>query len=93
MSHSEGVPKTVTGYELPGAGDKDGKLPDEYAKTEPIESLHAFLSKIDILVNALPSSPTTRQVLGREEFKAMKNSALVVNVRPFFYRTHWDPDR
>ncbi|KAL8290608.1 hypothetical protein RQP46_002866 [Phenoliferia psychrophenolica] len=76
----EGAPKVIGGYILSGTGDKAGTLPDEYFKTGDKESLHAFLSQCDVLVNALPNSPQTTKFLGAEEFKAMKNDAIVVNI-------------
>lgn len=77
----EGAPKPIGGFILEGTGDEDGSLPEAYFKTGEKDSLHAFLARCDVVVNALPSSEATKRFLGTEEFLAMKDTAIVVNVR------------
>lgn len=64
----------------PGTRDPDGSLPSQYYSTEDKASLYAFLSASDVVVNALPSSPSTYQFIGVEELKAMKGDGIFVNI-------------
>lgn len=76
----EGRPKRIGGYLLPNTGDINGSLPSAYFTTGSKETLHDFLGRCDVVVMALPSSKETKQFLGRDEFMAMKDSAIFVNV-------------
>ncbi|KAK4701864.1 hypothetical protein P7C70_g4366, partial [Phenoliferia sp. Uapishka_3] len=76
----EGAPKVIGGYILSGTGDKGGTNPEAYYKTGNKASLHEFLGRCDVVINALPASHETNKFLGREEFTAMRNSAIVVNI-------------
>lgn len=43
------------------------------------ESIHEILKKADIVTLHVPLSDKTRHMIGREEFKLMKNSAILIN--------------
>ncbi len=65
------------GYRLPGTGDPDGALPDEWV---PLERLHDLLSASDFVVNCVPLTPETERLLGAQALAAMKATAYLVNV-------------
>ncbi len=65
------------GYCLPGTGDPDGVLPDEWLS--PGE-LPALLTRSDVVVMAAPLTPETRHMIGARELRAMKSSAYFINV-------------
>lgn len=75
----EGAPKTLKGYLEPGTGDVDGKLPEKWFKTEKAQ-LKVFLSECDVVINCLPHSTATHQIIGREELRAMKNDGIFINI-------------
>lgn len=43
------------------------------------ESVHEILKKADVVTLHVPLSDKTRHIIGREEFKLMKNSAIFIN--------------
>jgi phosphoglycerate dehydrogenase-like enzyme len=45
-----------------------------------LDQLHEMLSEADYVVAAAPLTPETRHMLSEREFKAMKSSAIVINV-------------
>ncbi|OGQ96324.1 MAG: hypothetical protein A2521_10845 [Deltaproteobacteria bacterium RIFOXYD12_FULL_57_12] len=45
-----------------------------------LDSLPAFLPRADVVVLALPLSPATRQLFGDAQFRAMKDTVILVNV-------------
>ena len=66
-----------TGFRLPGAGDPSGILP---ARFYTPGELHAMLAACDIAVLALPLTARTRGLLDDAAFRAMKSTALLVNI-------------
>lgn len=44
------------------------------------DELHAFLQKADVIVSAVPHTPETEQMLTAEEFDAMKEGVILINV-------------
>ncbi|HMF74138.1 MAG TPA: D-2-hydroxyacid dehydrogenase [Bryobacteraceae bacterium] len=46
----------------------------------PSSELHEMLSGVDVLVAAAPLTPETKHMLSDKEFRAMKQSAIVINV-------------
>jgi phosphoglycerate dehydrogenase-like enzyme len=46
----------------------------------PAMDLKQMLAEIDVLLAAAPLTPETRHMLGEEEFRVMKPSAIVINV-------------
>ena len=77
--------RRLTTYTIPGTGDVEGTLPDEWYSGTDKASLHHFLSqKIDVLLISVPLSDHTRHLLGKEEFevfgKNSKSGPFVSNV-------------
>jgi phosphoglycerate dehydrogenase-like enzyme len=57
------------GYWVPGTGDPEGTIPTAWYSGTTKESLHTFLSSgLDALLIALPLTPATRHLFGKEEF-------------------------
>ncbi|OJJ46153.1 hypothetical protein ASPZODRAFT_133152 [Penicilliopsis zonata CBS 506.65] len=74
-----------TGYIVPGTGDPDGSLPVSWHHGSDKESLHKFISLgLDHLVVALPLTPQTTRLLGKEEFAllAQFNSSTTASLAP-----------
>jgi phosphoglycerate dehydrogenase-like enzyme len=65
------------GYRLPGTGDPEGLLPDEWLGPEGLPDL---LARSDVVVLSAPLTPETRKLIGARELALMKPSALFVNV-------------
>jgi phosphoglycerate dehydrogenase-like enzyme len=65
------------GYWLPGTGDPDGVLPDEWL---PPARLNDLLARSDVVVMCAPLTPATRHMIGAAELHAMKPSACFINV-------------
>ena len=65
------------GYSLPGTGDPDGALPDEWLS--PAE-LPGLLARSDVVVMCAPLTAETRGMIGAAELRAMKPSAFFINV-------------
>ena len=65
------------GYSLPGTGDPDGVLPDEWLS--PAE-LPGLLARSDVVVMCAPLTAETRGMIGAAELRAMKPSAFFINV-------------
>ena len=65
------------GYSLPGTGDPDGVLPDEWFSPA---ALVEVLGRSDAVVMAAPLTPETRYMIGAREIAAMKPGAYLVNV-------------
>jgi hypothetical protein len=50
-------------YTIPKTGDLDGDIPSQYYATTDPEAFNQFLSRCDILVCSLPSTPQTTYML------------------------------
>ncbi|WVQ98431.1 hypothetical protein IAU59_005554 [Kwoniella sp. CBS 9459] len=79
-ANSNGQKREDDGYIIPGTGDKAGSLPSAYYSTSDPESFKTFLSKSDILIASLPSTPQTTYLLKDEHFAALPKDALFLNV-------------
>ncbi|GAA6022736.1 hypothetical protein JCM10207_008084 [Rhodosporidiobolus poonsookiae] len=79
-ANSNGKRRTDEGYHIPGTGDKDAALPAEMYSTSDNASLDAFLSRCDVLVSSLPSTPSTRGFLTRERLARLPKDAVLINV-------------
>jgi phosphoglycerate dehydrogenase-like enzyme len=66
-----------TGYCLPGTGDPDGVLPDEWLS---VPELPRLLARADVVVMCAPLTPDTRGMIGAPELARMKSSAVFINV-------------
>jgi phosphoglycerate dehydrogenase-like enzyme len=65
------------GYTLPGTGDPDGRLPDEWLSPAELPDL---LARSDVVAMCAPLTAQTRGMIGPRELAAMKPSAYFVNV-------------
>ncbi|MBI2217330.1 MAG: D-2-hydroxyacid dehydrogenase [Candidatus Rokubacteria bacterium] len=65
------------GYHLPGTGDPEGALPDQWLSPR---ELHGLLAASDVVVMCAPLTPETRRMIGEAELRAMKPSAYFINV-------------
>jgi phosphoglycerate dehydrogenase-like enzyme len=65
------------GYALPGTGDPDGILPDEWLGHTQLDSL---LARSDVVVLCAPLTSETRGLIGAKAFARMKRSAFFINV-------------
>ena len=77
-SHLAGTAKhfglKVLGYNL------SGKQPEPFDKVYSKKSLHEFARTLDYLVNTLPDTPDTQELLDATVFDTMKPESLFVNV-------------
>jgi phosphoglycerate dehydrogenase-like enzyme len=69
--------KEDSGYVIPGTGDAEGTIPDAMYGTDELLSV---LPECDVVVLAVPSTTATRQLLGEEEFRAMKTGSYLINI-------------
>jgi len=67
------------GMNVLGVRRGGGTLPEATRMFKPGE-LHAFLAECDIVVVTVPATESTRAMLGRAEFSAMKRTAFIINV-------------
>jgi phosphoglycerate dehydrogenase-like enzyme len=65
------------GYCLPGTGDPDGVLPDEWLGRDRMPEL---LARSDVVVMCAPLTPETHRMIGAGELGMMKPSAYFINV-------------
>jgi phosphoglycerate dehydrogenase-like enzyme len=65
------------GYCLPGTGDPEGRLPDEWLGHDQLDSL---LARSDVVVLCAPLTPETRGLIGDAALERMKPSAYFINV-------------
>ena len=65
------------GYALPGTGDPEGTLPDEWLGHDRLDAL---LERSDVVVLCAPLTPETRGLIGERALARMKPSAFFINV-------------
>jgi len=65
------------GYIPAGTGDPEG---DFFTRLYPVEALKSMLKECDFVVVALPLTPTTRGMIGTDEFAAMKTSSYFIDL-------------
>jgi len=65
------------GYQIANVGDPQGTLPERYFVPE---QLHSMLAECDVVVIAVPLTPSTRGMFNEAAFKAMKSTAFLVNI-------------
>jgi len=65
------------GFRLPGTGDPEGAIPEQIV--EP-QAIHEVLPDADFVVSTLPLTPDTERFLSVQEFRAMKPSAILINI-------------
>ncbi|HEX4210644.1 MAG TPA: D-2-hydroxyacid dehydrogenase [Candidatus Binataceae bacterium] len=66
-----------TGWNPPGVGDPEGRLPARWFGPEEREAL---LSESDYITVTLPMTPQTRNFIRAREFAAMRPNAYIVNI-------------
>lgn len=64
------------GWQLPGTGDPDGRLPEVFYG---LDQLEALLPQCDYVVLVLPMTAETRHVLNARSLALLKPSAFVIN--------------
>lgn len=74
--------KRDSGYIVPGTGDVEGEVPEEWYSGLDKESLHHFLKQdIDWLIVAVPLTKETKHFLSTEEFEILsKRKAFITNI-------------
>lgn len=65
------------GYTMAGYGDPEG---DYVHRIYPAEALKSMARESDFLVNTVPLSPSTRDLIGVEVFSVMKDTAYIIDV-------------
>ncbi len=50
-----------------------------HGNTEPVGSLQELLAQSDVVSMHVPETPATREMIGRDEFAAMKDGAYFIN--------------
>ncbi|WVQ70447.1 uncharacterized protein L199_008674 [Kwoniella botswanensis] len=79
-ANSTGEKRKDEGFIIPGTGDEEGVIPSAYYSTNDLQSFKTFLSKSDILIASLPSTPQTVDLLKDEHFEALPKDAILINV-------------
>lgn len=64
-------------YTEPGTGDPSGEIP---LRLYPPEAIVSMARECDFLVLTMPLTSATRHMIGEEVFKAMKKTAVLINV-------------
>ena len=75
MAHALGV-KIYAARRKPGLSEGDPILDRAYGA----DQLDEFLHQVDVLLLAAPLTPETQHMIGEAQFRAMKRSAIVINV-------------
>ncbi|MBE3561087.1 MAG: D-2-hydroxyacid dehydrogenase [Ktedonobacteraceae bacterium] len=65
------------GFVFPGVGDPEGSIPQRFYAPD---QLHALLEESDVVVIAVPLTPQTKGMFDEAAFRAMKTSAVLVNI-------------
>lgn len=68
---------TDPGYTPPGTGDPDGSM---LRRLYPPQALKPMLGLCDYVVLTVPLTPATRGLIGAAEIRAMKPTAVLINV-------------
>lgn len=79
-ANSSGSRRVDDGYIVKGTGDKEGTIPSAYYRTTDPASFREFLSKCDVLVASLPSTPETQWMLTPELMGLLPDGSVFVNV-------------
>ena len=77
LAMQRGTDHRDRGYQIPNVGDPEGTLPERYFAPE---QLHSMLAECDVVVIAVPLTPSTRGMFNEAAFQAMKSSAFLVNI-------------
>ncbi|OCF73346.1 oxidoreductase [Kwoniella mangroviensis CBS 8886] len=79
-ANTSGKATPQDGYVIPGTGDKDGSIPEEYYSTKDPKSVETFLKQSDVLICSLPNTPATHYFLNKEKLELLPEGAVLVNV-------------
>ncbi len=77
LAMQRGTDRRDRGFVEPGIGDPEGTLPDKYFSPDQLPDL---LEQADAVVVCLPLTPRTRGLLNEAAFRAMRPSAILVNI-------------
>lgn len=69
--------RAYDGWLLPGTGDPDGALPEQWW---PIDRIDSLLTECDVVVLAVPLAPATRRMLDAARLSRMRPGAVLVNI-------------
>ncbi|WVQ95895.1 hypothetical protein IAU59_002994 [Kwoniella sp. CBS 9459] len=79
-ANTSGKSSSQDGYVIPGTGDKDGSIPEQFYSTKDPKSLEEFLKRSDVLVCSLPGTPDTKYLLNKDKLALLPPHAVLVNV-------------
>ncbi|WP_199790680.1 phosphoglycerate dehydrogenase [Staphylococcus simulans] len=75
------IAKLANAFEMKVIGiNTTGHEVDGFDETYPLNALNEVLPKANIIINVLPETETTYHLLKAEQFDAMKESALFINI-------------
>ncbi|MGN5883848.1 MULTISPECIES: phosphoglycerate dehydrogenase [Staphylococcus] len=75
------IAKLANAFEMKVIGiNTTGHEVDGFDETYPLNALNEVLPKADIIINVLPETEDTYHLLKSEQFDAMKESALFINI-------------
>ncbi len=74
---SSNAAREYLGYSVPGTGDPDGRLPEQYFT---LDQLPELLQQSDVVVLVLPLIAGTRHLIGASELAHMKPDSLLINI-------------
>jgi phosphoglycerate dehydrogenase-like enzyme len=77
LAVQRGTERQDRGFAVAGAGDPDGSLPDAFF---PPTAVHDVLAQSDVVVLSMPLTAETRGIIDARALRAMKRSAVLVNV-------------
>jgi phosphoglycerate dehydrogenase-like enzyme len=66
-----------TGFTQEGLGDPKGDL---FTRLYPIQAIRSMLKECDFIVNTLPKTKDTENIIAEDEFLAMKPTAYLIDV-------------
>jgi phosphoglycerate dehydrogenase-like enzyme len=65
------------GYTVPGVGDPEGIIPERFYRPQELQDM---LPECDYVVLAVPLTDATQELIGRDELRAMRPSAFLINI-------------
>jgi phosphoglycerate dehydrogenase-like enzyme len=77
LAMQRGTNHRDSGYQIADVGDPEGTLPEGYFAPE---QLHQMLAECDVVVIAIPLTPSTQGMFNEAAFQSMKSTAFLVNI-------------
>ncbi|NIK11565.1 D-2-hydroxyacid dehydrogenase [Alkalibacillus almallahensis] len=75
------VARLAKGFRMKTVGiSQSGQLKDHFDECHPNESLHDYLPEADYVIGILPATDETHHYFDSEEFSAMKETAIFLNM-------------